>query len=129
MILNKIYAILGSLLFLDLIVLVDVIFNLSIFIFGAGSVLGIVKILTNLMILILGLIWVFTKDDKWSRYMRYENGKSWIIAKNMLLTSILLRVLFIGNPMLFMVLQIVSIICGIYFIVIQAWYIKTGRWT
>ena len=31
MILNKIYAILGSLLFLDLIVLVDVIFNLSIF--------------------------------------------------------------------------------------------------
>jgi hypothetical protein len=64
MILNKIYAILGSLLFLDLIVLVDVIFNLSIFIFGAGSVLGIVKILTNLMILILGLIWVFTKDDK-----------------------------------------------------------------
>ena len=81
MILNKIYAILGSLLFLDLIVLVDVIFNLSIFIFGAGSVLGIVKILTSLMILILGLIWVFTKDDKWSRYMRYENGKSWIIAK------------------------------------------------
>ena len=67
MILNKIYAILGSLLFLDLIVLVDVIFNLSIFIFGAGSVLGIVKILTNLMILILGLIWVFTKDDKWEK--------------------------------------------------------------
>ena len=116
-------------MFLDLIVLVDVIFNLSIFIFGAGSVLGIVKILTNLMILIVGLIWVFTKDDKWSRYMRYENGKSWIIAKNLLLISILLRVLFIGNPMLLMVLQIVSIICGIYFIVIQAWYIKTGRWT
>ena len=129
MTLNKIYKILGSLLFLDLIVLVDIIFNLSIFIFGAGSVLGIVKIVTNLMTLMLGLIWIFTKDDKWSKYMHSESEKSWTIAKNMLLISILLRVLFIGNPILLMVLQIVSIICGIYFIVIQAWYIKTGRWT
>ena len=87
MTLNKIYKILGSLLFLDLIVLVDIIFNLSIFIFGAGSVLGIVKIVTNLMTLMLGLIWIFTKDDKWSKYMHSENEKSWTIAKNMLLIS------------------------------------------
>lgn len=129
MTLNKIYKILGSLLFLDLIVLVDIIFNLSIFIFGAGSVLGIVKIVTNLMTLMLGLIWIFTKDDKWSKYMHSENEKSWTIAKNMLLISILLRVLFIRNPLLLMVFQIASIVCGIYFIVIQTWYIKTGRWT
>ena len=122
------YRILGSFLYVDLYILLFCSYTLIVSLFLAGEpIMRYLSVIYRVLTIVLLVCCLLQKDGKCNKYLRNGNGREWDISKNVHFSCLLLELVFMANPLLFELFKILACVTGFIFLIIQVWYIKTGR--
>ena len=125
---KNIYQILGSFLFLDLLIFLLCFYDLIVSLFFGGEpIMKYLSTVYRMLSILLIVCCISMKDDKCDKYLGNGNHPAWNMSKNIFIGCWVLKLVFAANPTMFELFKILTIVAGFMFILVQLWCIKTGR--
>ena len=122
-----IYRILGSFIFVDLLLLTDTIYDTILLVLHDMPIMRSLNTVNHIVCIFWIICCIWKWDGKVYKFLGNDNHLYWNISKNSLVTCWVLNILFAFNPVTFKIFQILSILAAYIFFVVQLWCIKTSR--